>query len=247
MEKDKKGGRRKNKMTTIEEYEIPVEESKGLLDIEQEYTFQLTSLELREGVIFSKDAPEEFRGSLLSELKPEEQKEISKKWYADMVELKWKTVEEGLDVELKESFWVNRITLNENNPEYQSRLGTFIQRMGNVLTPKTTIKLPDYFKVGMQIKAHPEEQKDKQGKGTGYHQLNLGTIKFAGVAPQSYQKPIGMEITKEMQGKVLGVIEGATTKEEAMQMLLANKKGSLMGAFIEMERNGDITFGEEKQ
>ena len=225
------------------DYECEVTETKGILDIVQEYTFELTEAEVKEGVIFHKSAPKELKGQLLAELDEEERSQIKDKWCGTLFEMKFQTVDEGVDVELKEASWIDRLTVNINDPKYQSRLVTMIERLGNVVDPETKIKLGDYFKVGMQFKAHVKPQLDKQKKETGCHELDLNTIKAIGSKPQKQNS--FADVSPEMKEKVLEAIKGPNSRDSAMEILVAKKKTSLIGAFLAMCESGEVGYAKK--
>lgn len=245
-----------------QDYEVGVSESKGILDVTQEYTFELTEAEVKQGVIFHKDAPKELKGKLLEDLDTDERKTIKEKWCGTLFEMHFNTVDEGVDVELKEANWIDRLTINTSNPEYQSRLLTIIEKMGHSLDSLKetviakeseigegdgvtikTIKLGDYFKVGMQFKAHVKPQLDKQKKETGYHELDLNTVKAMGSKPQKQNS--FTEVTEAVKEKVLFAIQGSNSKDNAMELLVANKKTSLIGAFLAMVESGEIGYAKK--
>lgn len=223
-------------------YECEVTESKGILDVTQEYTFELIEAEVKQGVIFHKSAPKELKGQLLADLDEEERSQIKDKWCGTLFEMHFQTVDEGVDVELKEANWIDKLTVNTTNPEYQSRLVTMIEKLGNAMDPETTIKLGEYFKVGMQFKAHVKPQTDKKGKETGYHELDLNTVKAIGSVTK--QKQTFTEVDAELQAKVLDAIKGSNSKDSAMELLVANKKTSLIGAFLAMVESGEIGYAK---
>ena len=225
------------------DYECEVTESKGILDPMQEYTFELTEAEVKQGVIFHKSAPKELKGQLLADLDEEERATIKEKWCGTLFEMKFQTIDEDVDVELKEANWIDKLTVNTNDPKYQSRLVTMIEKLGNVVDPETTIKLGDYFKVGMQFKAHVKPQLDKQKKETGYHELDLNTIKAIGAKPQKQNS--FAEVLPETKEKVLDAIKGSDSKDSAMKLLVANKKTSLIGVFLAMMESGEVGYAKK--
>jgi len=227
--------------------EIEVREAKGILDVSQEYRWELTQRVLRRGVIFGRDAPQEYRGKQLSDLDQEEREEINPKWVADIIELHFQTLIGEQSVALKESAWVSDVlTLNTTNLQYQSRLATLVQRMGGELTPNQKIKLGDYVQEGLQFDAHPRAQRDKQGKETGYHELDLETItnvkKGTGVKAQA--KISVTDIADDVKAAIQDIVDGAEalTKEDAIKGLIEAKRTDLMGAFLDMDTAGEFTW-----
>ena len=222
---------------------IEVRESKGLLDPEVEYTWKLYERLYRKDVIFSRDAPAEVRGKTLADLDVEEREEISPKWCADIVELHFKTIDEGVDVQLKESAWMSDVlTLNTDNPEYQSRLATLIQKMGGTLKEEQKITLGEYFPVGLQFKAHPQAQR-KDGKETGYHELDLSTIRAASKKKEQ-SKVAKADVTEEQRAEIktlMGEMKNPV-KDEVMRELISSGKQHLMGAFITMSDAGEFKW-----
>lgn len=231
-----------SEQTSWQDYECEVTESKGILDVTQEYTFELTEAEVKQGVIFHKNAPKELKGQLLADLDEEERATIKEKWCGTLFEMHFQTVDEDVDAELKEANWIDKLTVNTNDPKYQSRLITMIEKLGNAVDPETTIKLGDYFKVGMQFKAHVKPQTDKKGKETGYHELDLNTVKAIGSIAKPNQT--FAEVDKELQAKVLDAIKGSNSKDSAMEILVATKKTSLIGAFLAMVESGEIGYAK---
>ena len=223
--------------------EIEVRESKGLLDPEVEYTWELYERLYRKDVIFAKGAPAEVRGKTLADLDAEEREEISPKWCADIVELHFKTIDEGVDVQLKESAWVSDVlTLNTDNPEYQSRLATLIQKMGHTLEEGQKISLGAYFPVGLQFKAHPQAQR-KDGKETGYHELDLSTIQSASKKKEQ-SKVAKADVTDEQRADIKTLMSGMKNpaKDDVMKELINSGKQHLMGAFIAMSDAGEFKW-----
>lgn len=228
--------------TSWESYEVGISESKGILDVAQEYTFELTEAEVKQGVVFHKSAPADLKGQLLAELDEEERATIKDKWCGTLFEMHFQTIDEGVDVELKEASWIDKLTVNTNDPKYQSRLITIIEKLGNVVEPETKIKLGDYFTVGMQFKAHVKPQTDKKGKETGYHELDLNTIKAMGAKPAKQNS--FADVSPEMKEKVLDAIKGSNSKDNAMELLVAKKKTSLIGAFLAMVESGEVGYAK---
>ena len=223
--------------------EIEVRESKGLLDPEVEYTWELYERLYRKDVIFAKEAPAEVRGKTLSDLDQDEQQEINPKWCADIVELHFKTIDEGVDVQLKESAWMSDVlTLNTDNPEYQSRLATLIQKMGGTLEEEQKITLGEYFPVGLQFKAHPQAQR-KDGKETGYHELDLATIRAASKKKEQ-SKVAKADVTDEQRAEIKALMSTMKNpaKDDVMKELISSEKAHLMGAFITMDVAGEFKW-----
>ncbi len=224
--------------------EIEVRESKGLLDPEVEYTWELYERVYRKDVIFSKDAPAEVKGRTLAELDADEREEISPKWCADIIELHFKTIDENIDVRLKESAWVSdALTLNTANPEYQSRLATLIQKMGGALEEGQKIKLGVYFPVGLQFRAKPRAQRDKSGKETGYHELDLATIR-AVEKKKEQQKVTKANVTEEERKEIAAIMDKMENpqKEDVMRELIKHEKAHLMSPFIAMCDMGEFKW-----
>ena len=226
--------------------EIEVRESKGLLDPSAEYTWELYNREYRKDVIFAKEAPAEVKGRTLGELDPDEREEINPKWCADIIELYFKTIDEELDVNLKESAWTSDVlTLNTDNPEYQSRLATLIQKMGGVLEEGQKIKLGEHFPVGLQFKAHPRPQ-TKDGKETGYHELDLSTITAVDATKKrkNQQKVATADVTDEERAEINKIVEEIEdrTKDGVMRNLISTGKQHLMGTFLAMDESGEFKW-----
>ena len=222
---------------------VMVEESKGILDPSVAYTFELVELNARENVIFSKDAPEEYRGKSLLEILNADNipADIPKKWYSNLLEMEFKTVDEGLDVSLKESGWIDKLNINTTNPEYQSRIVTMIQRQGHVLEPGKPIDLREYFKVGMQFEAHVKPQ-IRKGKETGYHELDIDSMKALTGGEKARIQKVFDDVSSELKAKVLGYVAECTSKEDAMAQLVKVKKTNLMGAFLALIESGEISY-----
>ena len=224
--------------------EIEVRESKGLLDPSAEYTWELYERVFRKDVIFAKGAPAEVKGRTLGELDPDEREEINPKWCADIIELRFRTIDEGLDVNLKESAWISDVlTLNTDNPEYQSRLATLIQKMGGALEEGQKIKLGVHFPIGLQFKAHPRPQTGKDGKETGYHELDLSTIRAASKKKEQ-SKVAKADVTEEQRAEIktlMGEMKNPV-KDEVMRELISSGKQHLMGAFITMSDAGEFKW-----
>lgn len=227
--------------------DIEVVESKGMLDVQHAYTWELTERTLRRGVIFSLDAPQDTRGKQLSDLDVDERKSISPRWVGDLIELKFDVVDEEQSVQLRESAWVsNTLTLNTDNPQYQSRLATLIQKLGGELEPETKIKLNDYIPVGIQFHAHPRAQKNKDGKDTGYHELDLSTITDVkkGKGAKTQSKVSATDFSDEDKAAVQDIIDGADakTREGGIKALIEAKKTNLMNVLLAMEEAGEIKW-----
>ena len=224
--------------------EIEVRESKGLLDPDTEYTWELNERLFRKDVIFGRDAPAEMRGKTLADLDVEEREEINPKWCADIVELHFQTIDEGVDVQLKESAWMSDVlTLNTDNPAYQSRLATLIQKMGGALEEGQKIQLGTFFPVGLQFKAHPQAQIGKDGTETGYHELDLSTIRATG-RKKEQQKVAKADVTDEQRAEIKGIMDkmDKPAKDDVMHELIGSSKTHLISPFIAMCDAGEIKW-----
>jgi len=224
--------------------EIEVRESKGLLDPEVEYIWELYERLYREDVVFDRNAPAEMRGKTLNELDAEEREEINPEWCADIIELHFKTIDEGVDVQLKESWWTgDSLTLNTDNPEYQSRGATLIQRMGHTLEEGQKIRYGEYFPLGLQFKAHPQAQRGKDGKETGYHELDLSTIRVVG-RKKEQSKVVKADVTDEQRAEIKAIMSkmDKPAKDDVMHELIGTSKAHLMSAFLAMSDAGELKW-----
>lgn len=220
---------------------VHVNEVKGILDVNQKYTWELIRREIRESVIFSKDAPEKYRGMSLSELDEEDRSEISKKWYSNLLELEFKIIDEGLNVSIKQTAWIDRLTINTSNPQFQSWIITMIQKLGNVIEADTDIDIREYLPLHLRFEANPKAQLDKKGKETGFHELDIETIKAVKAPKLAVQKAF-TGVSDELRGKVFGVVDGCKSKEEALKTLIEAKKSNLIGAYLAMVESGEIVY-----
>ncbi len=231
-------------------YEVEITESKALLDIEQEYQFTLISANVEKDVIASINAPEDWRWKELSELNLTAQQikeEVSKKWLQDRLITEWATGEGDEEVVIRERWRIDKVNTSPTNPKFESRAALFAKALGKVVEPKKKVKMAEIIPLGLAFKAHVEEQRGKDGKGTGYHQLNLHTIREVKVNEQAARagEIKRTPITDEQRAAVLTALDGFGKSQQAdMGKLVEKKAFNLIDPFMRMWELGEITYGK---
>ena len=233
--------------------EIEVRESKGLLDPEVEYTWELYKRLYRKDIIFSGDAPEEVRGKALIELNEGKREEVNPNWCTDGIELHFRTVGEGENVELKTSqlLWRDKngdftLSNDENKPEY-CRVTTYVEKVkGNKLTDGDKMRLGDSIIEGTQFLAHAMSQRDRNGKETGFSELDLNTIRDVkmGDKKKEQSKVAKADVTDEQRAEIKALMSTMKNpaKDDVMKELISSGKPHLMGAFIAMDVAGEFKW-----
>lgn len=228
-------------------FEVPVRESHGVLDTDIEYLWEIAEITIKDVVIRG-----DYKGSTMDELSPQEREDVPAKHHSVIMEV---TSNVGADLDLnaniRTSFWVNELRYNEENPDYTSALLTFIRRLGHNPTLKDAqdndvqLKPSAYFNVGTKFKAHAVAQKSKDGKETGFHELNVTTVKpVEGGAPNTTEQGVILGVVSGvLKQQVIDFVKNFKTKDEAM-MAMANTAGMSqnIGMFISMCNDGEIKF-----
>lgn len=232
--------------------EIEVRESKGLLDPEVEHKWELYKRMYREGVIFSREAPEGVRGKVLSELDEDEREEVNPEWCTNGIEIYFRTISDEDNVELKmsELLWRDKegnftLSLNANKPEFQKLATLIVALRGEPLQDMEKVSLGKYIVEGTQFLAHTMPQRDKEGKETGYSELDIGTIRDVKVIKQKKQQNIGKaDIKEEERTEINDIVAGIEkpAKDEVMRTLITNDKSHLMSPFIAMCDAGEFKW-----
>ena len=230
--------------------EVEVKESKALLDTEQEYTFTLVGAMLEKDVVASMDAPEEWRWKELSDLKDVDRGEVSKRWLQDRLITEWETGEGDDSVVIRERWRVDKLNISPNDPRFESRAVTFAKSVGMVVEPGRTLDLKKLVTPNMSFTAQPEEQRDRTGKGTGYHQINLHTIHGIKTPTQKPQKQRKIEgrtpVTDEQRADVLDALGGdfGDSQQKDLNKLVTANQFALIDVFMQMVAPGEIHYGK---
>ena len=229
---------------------VPVEESKGILDPSVAYTFECIELEMEKDVITHKNAPFGEDGVKLKPLDSPEVKEYIKRegelpedWIKSLqnkLRSTWKVIDEHLEVVIYENWRVDKLTINENDPRFETRAVTFAKRTGHVVEVGKSLDLHDIVWIGMQLEAQPEEKRDLNNKLTGKHRFDLNTLKA--IKDSVRIQKVFDDVSSELKAKVLGYVSECTSKEDAMGRLVKMKKTNLMGAYLALIESGEISY-----
>lgn len=228
-------------MSDFNDFEVMVHESRGILDVDIEYLWEITEININD-VIFKGD----YKGSTMSELPPREREDVPSNHHSLMMEIIFNVgADLDLNTRLKSSFWINELRYNEENPEFTSVLISFIRKLGHSLELKdgTSIKPSDFFNVGTKFKAHVIPQKSKDGKETGFHELDITTVKpIEGDAPTE-QGVITDVVSDEIKHQIIDFAKNYKDKNEAMTaMVKVVGLSHHVGTFISMCNSGEIKF-----
>jgi len=224
---------------------VEVKESRALLDPEQQYTFTLVGATLEKDVVASMDAPEEWRWKELADLKVDKG-EVSKRWLQDRLITEWETGEGDDSVVIRERWRVDRLNISANDPRFESRAVTFAKAVGLPIEPNRKVDLKKLVSAGMSFTAQPEEQKDRSGKGTGYHQINLHTIRgIKTPTTEPTRKVERGELTDEQRAAVLDALgTWGRSQQEDMSKLVSANQFALIDPFMKMCERGEISYAK---
>lgn len=225
-------------MTDWKNYKVRFYEAGDILNTTDLYEWRLKSVDLIEQVVYSKDAPEDYRGEPKAKLVAEG-KEIDDKWCADMLVIHFLV---NGEIEIKESYWLQaKLAVNDKNPEYQSKFVTLLQKLGTALDMETEAQLGELLVENTTFKAHAEQVGDSI-----YHRLNHDSITDVTIPKQPKSKPQEEEPDKsEMKKKIWDLLKGVKSKTKATEIIFEQADADIFETFAEMVQDKELKFEEK--
>lgn len=222
---------------------MEVVEGKGL-EVNKEYLFEISGLELAMNLILSKDAPDAIRGKKLDDIPPVQRDDVSQRWLANMLKVSCMEVETGTTV--TENFNVTKPpSVNASKPEFESKIIRMIKALGHKVEVGQKIKINEYFKHGVRFYAKVVPQM-RNGKETMFHQLDINSIRpaAANASPSSVSTPkTSSNIPQDRVNEIKAMIAGVKTKEEAIQKIVADNQDDVtLSQFLTLWEKGVIVF-----
>lgn len=236
---------------TWENYESDVKESSGRLETDRQYAWDIVDISLQKEVIIGgkdmRDTYAIYKGKMLSDVPPQIRSEILPKWVADYLTVTTVEINEG--VKIKMTFNIGKMTVNKKNPQFESKLVTFIRNLGYNIEPGTKIRLGNYLKKGKKFYAKVIPQKNTDGSESGFHEIDITTVSSApdSLSGMKSSSPTSMPdsktISDDTKALIVKIIAGAKTKDEAIKKIFEDHEHKdLISEFLTMCSSGEIKF-----
>jgi hypothetical protein len=228
---------------------IDVKESTGVFDEDVEYLWEISGIEKQKDVVIHKDAPIYTRGKPFAELTDIQKRELEERGIkppngvTSYLNISFICVENSKV--LKKSFNISKATINEKDPQWESTIITFIRNLGHPVTSGAQIRMSDFIKNGLRFRARVKPQL-KDGQKTGFHELDLFSIKPASGADAKSSAPATSATpaaSPEIVAEIKAIVANAKTKDEAINTIVnSGKAGTLLGHFMNLCAKGEIKF-----
>jgi hypothetical protein len=235
-----------------ENYETDVKESSGRLETDREYIWDILDITLQKDVIIGgkdmREAYSIYRGKTLADVPPSIRGEILPKWTANYLTIHVVEINEG--IKIKMPFNISKMTINEKNPKFESKLVTFIRNLGHTIEPGNKLRLGNYLKKGKKFYAKVIPQKNHDGTDSGFHEIDITSVSSApdsiggmrtSTTPTSM--PDSKKIDDNTKQLILSIISGAKNKDEAIKKIFEDREHKdLISEFLTMCSSGEIKF-----
>lgn len=229
-----------------ENYEKEVEESKGILETGKRYNWEVVDITLKEGVVVGgksmRPMYDVYKGKTLEDVPIAVRDEI-KDFTANYLNITVMEIE-GSGAKITMSFNVNKMNINEKNPQFESKIVTLIRNLGHVIEPKTKIRLGNYLNNGLKFSAQVVPQKKADGTESGFHQIDVMSVQPIESSVKKTSPNIPQtSANSDIKAKIIGVIVNCKSKDEAIKAIVDNPDSkSYLGQFLTMVGSGEIKF-----
>lgn len=229
-----------------ENYEKEVEESKGILETGKRYNWEIVDITLKEGVVVGgksmRPMYDVYKGKTLEDVPIAVRDEI-KDFTANYLNIKVMETD-GSGATITMSFNVNKMNINEKNPQFESKIITFVRNLGHNIEPKTKIRLGNYLNNGLKFSAQVIPQKKSDGTDSGFHQIDVMSVKsIEGSVKKPQTNAPQPSANSDVKAKIIGTIVNCKSKDEAVKAIVDNPDVKMyLGQFLTMVGSGEIKF-----